>query len=79
MADVYLTPKEYFGNESCKIYNEFINKEKYFERLIELMKYKILPSCSKDTIQLLTLAPATCSIEKVSEVFGVSKLEGIQR
>ena len=47
MADVYLTPKEYFGNESCKIYNEFINKEKDFSRLIELIKYKILTSVLK--------------------------------
>ena len=44
MADGYSTPKEYFGNESCKINNEFINKAKDFDRLIELIKYKILTS-----------------------------------
>ena len=65
MGGVYSTSREDFDKESTKLRKEALDKSKHFNILIQLVKDKIKTSRTKDPIKLLTLAPATWSIEKL--------------
>ena len=78
MANTYSISKNYFKDNKSTPDKEVLEKAEHFDTFIRLLKDKIHTSSSKDIIQLLTLAPATWSIERVSEVFGVTKHKVIQ-